>query len=204
MENTVSDSEFSRIPSPDEKSLLAKMEAGAQSAYLGTPVVADPDLIVTSTDWKTIGLTVAAQPDVPRNLTVALTDVNNSVTGLLTITGIDPAGRRVVETMAPDGAGAGKTLTGTKIFARVDSAIITDSAGEANGTDVIVIGVGDVIGLPMDVEAEAAVPNVYLDGARVASPVVSVGVSESGVDVSAGTYDGAKVLYAFVAPARVS
>jgi len=202
-ENTLSDQELGRLPDDNEKAALSAMSVGVQSAFLGAPVLADVDRIVASEDWKDVALTIAAQPDVPRNLTVALTDVDNSVTGLLTITGKDAMGREVVETMAPDGAGGGKALVGTKIFAEITSAVITNSAGEATGVDVITIGVGDVIGLPVDIAVAACVVHAYLDGAKV-SPTIATGVSESGIDASAGTYDGIKLLYALVNPNRLS
>ena len=48
---------------------------------LGTPVVADVDRIVTSTDMKVGAYTIAAQPDVPRNITVTRTAGDTADTG---------------------------------------------------------------------------------------------------------------------------
>jgi hypothetical protein len=166
------------------------------SSYLMAPALASASALVASTDWANGTLTIAAQPDVPRNITAALTDVDNSCTGLLTVTGLDSQGRAVVETMSPNGAGAGKTLTGTKIFARVTSAVLSGCAGGTPATDVVVLGYGTVIGLPSDIQATTAVKNVYLGGVRQTSPVIKVGASTSGVDASAGTYNGTKVLVA--------
>lgn len=201
MEQTLSDAEIANLPGPAGKDLLTRLYGGALSLFLGAPVVADVDRIVTSVDWADGSLTIAAQPDVPRNLTVALTDADNSVTGLLTITGLDPSGRVVVETMQPDGAGGGKTLTGTKIFASVTSAVISGTSGALAGTDVVVIGVGNVIGLGIDIPAAAAVTYCALGGTKL-TPTVATGESTSGVNASAGTYDGTKLLHAFVMPAR--
>lgn len=197
MENTISDQEFARIPNAAEAASLAS----AVSVFMGQPILADADRIVASVDWADGSLTVAAQPDVPRNLTVALTDADNSVSGLLTITGLDMNGNTVVETMTPDAAGGGKTLTGTKIFASVTSAVISGTAGAAPGTDTVVIGVGEVIGLPYDLIHSAAISDVYLGGARVAAPVLATGASTTGIDVSAATYDGSKIMWAIVKPA---
>jgi hypothetical protein len=165
-------------------------------------VIADVDRIVVSVDWANGTLGIAAQPDCPRNVTATLTDANNSVTGLLTITGQDPDGQTVVETMQPDGAGGGKTLVGTKIFAKITSAVITNSAGAVTVDDVVVVGVGDKIGLPFDITAAADVRHVYLGGVRIASPTIVVGAQISTVDVSAGTYNGTKVLFALVQPTK--
>jgi len=164
------------------------------SGYLMAPELADTDGIVTSTNWANGPLTIAGQPDVARNITAVLTDTNNSCTGLLTITGVDPAGRPVVEVMRPNGAGAGKTLTGTKIFAQVTSCVLSGCAGGTPSTDVVVIGYGNVVGLPSDIQATTAVKSVYLGDTRQASPTIKLGTSTSGVDASAGTYDGTKPL----------
>ncbi len=168
-------------------------------AYLGQPVVATTNALVASVDWADGTLTIAAQPDCPRNVTVALTDVNNSITGgTLTITGKNCAGSVVTEVMSPDGLGGGKTLTGTKIFAKVDSVVIAGTTGAPlGGTDVVICGYGNVIGLPNNIIATTAVKHVFLGGARVTTPVLAAGVSLSGVDVSGSTYNGAKRLIAF-------
>jgi hypothetical protein len=131
-----------------------------------------------------------------------LTDASNSCTGTITVTGEDCDGDAVVETMSPDGAGAGKTLTGTKIFAKVTSVAITLAAGGLAGTDVVVVGVGTKIGLPYDILTTAAVRHVFLGGTRIASPVVVAGASISTIDASAGTYNGTKAMVAYVQPTR--
>jgi hypothetical protein len=198
MERTISDNEFTRLPSVEEASLATKFQKGIQSLFMGAPIALDDDRIVTSVDWADGSLTVAAQPDVPRNITAVLTDADTSVTGLLTITGTDIRGRTITETMQPDGAGAGKTLTGTKIFAKVTSAVISGTAGAEAGVDLIKIGVGNVIGTPNDLDSDATVHHVYLGGVRQASPTVVTGVSTSGINASAGTYNGSKMLHAFL------
>lgn len=198
MERTVSDVEFGRIPTVEEAGIVAKLQKGIQSLFMGAPVVADDDRIVVSADWADGSLVIAAQPDVPRNITAVLTDADNSVTGLLTITGKDCRGRTITETMAPDGAGGGKTLTGTKIFASITSAVITDSEGEVAETDLIKIGVGNVIGTPYDLDSDAVVHHVYLGGALQSSPTIVTGVSISGINASSGTYNGSKILQAFL------
>lgn len=206
-ENTVSDVEqalmltqeaFDRLPSIEDANFLDAVQQGSQSVFLGMPLLADVDLIVTSEDWKDVVLTIAAQPDVPRNITVTLTDANDSVTGVCTIVGTDARGRAVTEVMTIAVGGVGKVFTGTKIFGKVTSATITGSAGELNGTDVVTVGVGKVIGTPFDMDSDATVHHVYLNGIRIASPVLTTGEATSGIDVSAGTYDGAKWMQAFI------
>ena len=210
-ENTLSDLELERLPNPEEAALIAHLDTRlptaaeavliaqprALSVFMGMPLLADVDLIVTSEDWADGALTIAAQPDVPRNLTCTLTDANDSVAGVCTFIGTDAQGRAVTEVMTVD-TGDGKVMTGTKIFASVTSCTITGTSGALSGTDVVTVGVGKVIGLPWDLTASAEVKHVYLAGTRIASPVITTGVSLSGIDVSAGTYDGAKWMQAFV------
>lgn len=164
------------------------------AANVGAPILLDDNRVVTIIDWADGTLSLDAQPDVPRNITILLTDADNSVTGTMTVTGKDTEGASVVETMSPDGLGAGKALTGTKIFAQVDSVVITATAGATGGVDQVIVGVGNIIGLPTDIKATSAVNHVYLGGIRQTSPTVSIADQTSGVDASAGTYDGSKDL----------
>lgn len=164
------------------------------SVMLGAPVVADPDRVVTAVQIADGAQSINDQPDTPRNITMQLTDADDSVTADVVVTGLDPVGRVVTETMSPDGAGGGKTLTGTKIFAEVTSVVVSNTAGSAAG-DELIVGVGDVIGLPTDISETSAVKHTYLGGTRVTPDAVATGVSQSGVDVNSATYDGSKLLH---------
>lgn len=167
---------------------------------LGAPVVADPDRIVTAVDWGDGTLTIAAQPDVPRNVTVALTDANNSITdGTMTITGTNIHGTVVTETVTFTQAKAG--FTGSRIFAVISSVEIADTDGTVGaGVDQLTVGIGNVIGLPSPISASAAVKHVYLGGTRVASPTIATGAINSGVNVAAATYNGSKALDVYYCP----
>jgi hypothetical protein len=182
-----------------EHAILTALQAGGNSFFvaLGAPVVADTDRVVESVQWGDGTLTIAAQPDVPRNVTATLTDADNSVSGLLTINGTDIAGRVISETMAPNGAGGGKTLTGTKVFKTITSVVITGTAGAGAG-DNLVVGVGNVIGVPVDLADDAEVVASHLGGTLLVAPTVATGVSTSGIDASASTYNGSKVLDAII------
>ncbi len=200
-ETTLSDVEAARVPTPAEATEVAKLYAGRTSEFLGVPLDATADHCYPSTTWADGTLAIALQPDVPRNLTATLTDGDNSVTGVLTITGLDYAGRTIVETMEPLGDGNGKALVGTQIFAEITSQVITATAGAAGG-DVLVIGVGDVIGVPYDLEHTGAVAFAYLGGTKLTPDAVATGAGTSGVDVNGGTMDGAKWLHVIMQPAR--
>lgn len=203
MERTLNPDELGRIPTPDEALLIDRSVVGVIDAYLCAPVLADADLISVAADWADGACAIAAQPDVPRNLTALLVDANASIlTGTLTITGIDWAGRTVQEVMTV-AAGVGLAFTGTKIFARVDTAVITNTTGVVNaGADQLVIGVGNVIGLPVDIDLAAEVIHVWMGGARVTPDAVATGVSTSGVNCVTVVYDGIKIIHAAIQPTR--
>ena len=203
MERTISDAQFAEVYVPDNIALVNTLSTGGMSVYMGAPVLADVDRIVTTVNWPTGALTcsIAAQPDVPRNITITLSDADNSCTGTLTITGLDPVGRVVTEVLTPNVvAGAGKTLTGTKIFAKVTSAVVAGGAGST--PDAFTIGVGNVIGVPMDLSWDASVITVFLGAVLVTTRTVSTGVSLSGIDINAATYDGSKVMWAIINPIK--
>lgn len=163
------------------------------AAYFGAPVAVDDNRIVTSANLTNHSYTIAAQPDVPRNITIDVTDTTPSLTaGLVTVTGTDPSGEAVSEVL--DLADA-LTFVGTKIFASVTTAVASGLIAEdldGAGDETIIVGVGAVIGLPSPIADVAAVKHVYFNAARVASPTITAGAQTSGVD--GGTLDGSKTL----------
>lgn len=183
----------------------AKISVGLV-ADLGAPIVATVNTIVASRDFANATATIAAQPDVPRNLTGTLTDANSSVTaGIATITYLDPEGVQRVEVVTF--AQLGAVWAGTRIVAFVQSIVMSGVVGNLGGTDVVVFGVGIKIGLPSPIAAASQVRHVYLgDGAasRIAAPVISVGLLSSAVDVSASTYNGVKRLRVNYSPGLAS
>lgn len=180
-------------PTAAEKAFAsaAASPAGCELAYLGTPVVADPNRIVDVLDPIADGdLTVIAQPDVPRNITVTVTDANDSVSAVVTVTGKDMLGKPVSE-VATIAAGVGKSFVGTKMFAQVDSAVVSGTDGAAAG-DTVQVGVGNVIALPKPISNEEAVRTSWLDDVPVTPDAIATGDQTSGVDLSGETYDGTK------------
>lgn len=190
MENTLSDS---------EKARLDRLFQGAAPIFMGWPIALDDNRIVTTIDIAAGAQAIAAQPDVPRNLNYILTDANDSVTATITFLGQDAQGRPIEE-VAQITLGVGKTWTGTKIFAKVLSIVVTALTGEAGG-DAIIIGVGNVIGLPSDINAAAEVIHTYVGPVLVTPDAIATGESTSGIDANSATYDGAKVMWALVQPA---
>ncbi len=162
--------------------------------FLGSPVIAATNRYLVSCNLLTShSYTPAAQPDVPRNITIAVTDTTPSITaGTITVSGYDVHGDAVSEVLD---LSTGLTLTGTLIFAVVSSIVtsaITILGGA--GDELIVVGCGSVIGLPDDLILESAVTAVWLGGTALAAPVIAVGEQTSGVNASSGTYNGTKVL----------
>jgi len=166
------------------------------SAFLGMPAAADDDAIVTSVNLTNTTLTLAGQPDVPRNITITVTDTTPGITaGTVTVTGQDAGGVTVTETLDLSSA---LTLTGTKIFGKVTSAAVAGATALGGaGDETIKIGWGNKIGLPTQISASSAVKHVYLGGVRQATPTIATGTQTSSVDASSGTYNGSKVLHVF-------
>lgn len=164
---------------------------------LGAPVVADVDRIVTSVDMKVGSYTVAAQPDVPRNITVTATAVGTADTmGTITVTGTNVFNQTITEVLTPV---AGSTVAGAKAFKTVTSVVGAGWVIDASeGTkDTVTVGVGSVIGLPFKILTGDCLLSIL--GTAIIVPTVAVGAVEScTVDASSGTYNGSKALYAIV------
>jgi len=110
--------------------------------------------------------TIAAQPDVPRNITVTQTAVDAEDTnGTIVIVGTDIAGNVITETLTPN---AGVTVAGAKAFKTVTS--VTGVGWViGGGNDTITVGVGSLIGLPYLLPADSLVFAATLGGTREAT-----------------------------------
>lgn len=141
---------------------------------LGSPVVDDVDRIVTSTDMKVGAYAIAAQPDVPRNITVTQTAGDTEDTnGTIVVVGTDIAGNAITETLTPK---AGATVAGAKAFKTVTS--VTGVGWVVDGVeatkDTVTVGVGSLIGLPYLLPADSLVIAGTLAGTREATlPVLT-------------------------------
>jgi len=167
---------------------------------LGTPVVADVDRIVTSANMKVGAYTIAAQPDIPRNITVTRTAVGAADTGgTVTITGTSVEDKPITEaiTVGADGV----TVAGAKAFKTVTSVV---GAGWVidEGNDTITVGVGTELGLTAKVAAAADIllgilgTTITAHNPTVTDPPTAEGTT---IDMSAGTYNGSKAAMVFVA-----
>ncbi|MFA5880562.1 MAG: hypothetical protein WC834_00075 [Eubacteriales bacterium] len=183
-------------------------EAGSKAASasrlynLGAPVVADVDRIVTVTDMKVGTYTIAAQPDIPRNITVSVTaDGTADTMGTITVAGTNYADAVISEVITPV---VGSTVAGVKSFKTVTA--ITGAgwvidAGGVPAADDITIGVGTELGLSLSLDVATEMvfgilgTTITAHNATVATPATIEGTT---IDMSAGTYDGSKAALIFV------
>jgi hypothetical protein len=150
---------------------------------LGAPDTADADGVAASQSANgafTINGALAsggvATFDVPRNVVAAWTG-----TAVLTVTGTDEYGARVVESSA-----SGTSMTGKKAFKTVTG--VSSSAAVTAAT----VGTGDVLGLPFFLQEEAMVlKEVQDDAAATAGTLVAGVVTEPSATTGdvRGTYD---------------
>ncbi len=172
----------------------------ARLVYSGTPVVEDLDRIVTIANMKnTTTYTIAAQPDVPRNLTVthATVAAGTDTLGTLLVTGKNIDGVVITETITPV---ADSLVLGTKAFKTVTSIIGTGWVING-GNDTILVGVGALIGLPVKLTATSQVLLGVLGTALVDPANVTVDlayVEKNTYSLSAGTYNGSKKAFVFL------
>jgi len=165
-------------------------------ANLGTPVVADVDRIVTSTNMIVGAYTVAAQPDVPRNITVTRTVVATGADtgGTIVIVGTNIDNVVITETITVGADGV--TVAGTKAFKTVTS--VTGVGWViAGGNDTITVGVGTVLGLAAALAVADIVLGILGTTITAHTPVTTGTVEGTTVDMSAGTYDGSKAAMVF-------
>lgn len=178
-----------------------KASSACRLYNLGAPVVADVDRIVELTNMKNGAYTVADSPDIPRNITV--THVSGDTTdtlGTITIAGTNYADANITEVIIPV---ADSTVEGTHAFKTVTSVTGADWAIDESETtnDQIKVGIGNELGLPLALDdADEMIfgilgTTITAHNATVAAPAT---IEETTIDMSAGTYDGAKAALIFV------
>ncbi len=129
------------------------------------------------------------------NITVLQTAVDAEDTnGILTATGIDLENRLLTEDIVPD---AGVTVEGLKGFKRVDSIVGSGWVQGGTGPDTIVIGFGDVIGIPDRLPAVADIVMVGFDTALINAPTLTVDKDVLAKNTVKVVGDAAKVLRVF-------
>lgn len=134
---------------------------------LGSPEAEDDNQVVTSeaVPAQSATLTIAASPDVPRNLTFTAT-IGGSLDALFTVVGIDQFGGAVTETFAVTAA---PEVTGVKIFRSVTSITATTVTTDT-GENTIIVGTGELIGLPVQITQAADVSAAWLNATIEGTP----------------------------------
>jgi hypothetical protein len=187
------------------KQYATRRSAGAGMLYcLGAPAASDDDKIVTSTNMKNGDYTLedSPDPDVPRNILVTAAAGGTADTpGTITVEGTDAQGNKISEVITPV---AGSAVAGTKAFKTVTKVTgagwAKDKEEETN--DTIKVGYGNELGLPFAVDsADDILLGILGTTITAHNPTVSTPASVAGttVDMSAGTYDGTKKAFVFVA-----
>jgi hypothetical protein len=191
--------DFGKFRNPDLKATMDAAFAHSARLYdLGTPLLADDDKIVTSTNMKVGTYTVAAQPDVPRNITVKRTAVGAADTGgTIVVAGTNYNDAVISETFTVGADGV--TVTGAKAFKTVTS--VTGAGwviGEGN--DTIIVGIGALLGMYHVLKTTADIPLGIVNTTIIPAPTVAAAgtIEGSTVDLSSGTFNGSKKAYAFV------
>lgn len=103
--------------------------------------------VVTAQDLTAatpIACAIAAQPDVPRNITITITDADVSISAFqINVVGVNAKGQADTEQFLFAG---GLVQTGNVAFATITSVTVTSIVG-ANAGDILDVGIGSKLGL---------------------------------------------------------
>ena len=166
--------------------------------YTGVPAAIVADQYVASVDMGNKSYTIANSglpgDDLAHNVTCleTITNAAEDTNGILTVTGLDINGKVISEVITPNG---GATVQGVRAFAQVTS--IVGSGWVINGADedTIVIGFGELVGLPEKVALAADILMVTHSTALVNAPTATVSLVVTALNtVTVPTGDGSKVL----------
>lgn len=142
-------------------------------------VVAAEDL----TQATPITCTIAAQPDVPRNVTITITDANTSITAFdIDVTGVDARGYTQTETFVFAG---GLAQTGNIAFATITS-VTANSITDDDAGDILDVGIGSKLGLANVIYTTGAIYKVKKNNADYAAANYTANDDYNTVDVSTG------------------
>ena len=147
--------------------------------FVATPAAAVANRYFASTAMHNGAYTVANNglpgDGLAHNVTCAQTAVDTEDTnGKLVIVGKDVNGNAISEEIIPN---AGETVQGVKAFKEVVSITGVGWAQGGTGADTIVIGFGDVIGLPDILQAASDVFLAAMGTALLNAPTVVVGAA---------------------------
>lgn len=146
----------------------------------------DADLVV-SVEPLNVGTpftcTIAAQPDVPRNITITVTDGDVSISAFdIDVLGVDARGYTQTENFIFAG---GLAQTGNIAFATITSVTVNSITGAGAG-DVLDVGIGSKLGLSNIIYATGAIYKTKKNNSDYAAANYTVNATYNTVDVSTG------------------
>jgi hypothetical protein len=164
---------------------VTKISLGAVANDAVAATVADVDMKVGT-------YTIAAQPDVPRNITVTHTaDGTVDTLGTIVIVGTDYLGDALTETLTPVN---GTIAAGTKAFRSITS--ITGVGWViAAGNDNVSLGRGALIGLPIALSSATGVALGTLGGTAAGKATTGTTIPTSTVAEASGDGSAELVVY---------
>lgn len=149
-------------------------------------LAADTNHIVAAEDLTAatpITCTIAAQPDVPRNVTITITDGDTSITAFdIDVLGVDAKGDAKTENFVFAG---GLSQTGNIAFATITSVTVNSITGAGVG-DILDVGIGSKLGLANNIYATGEVYKVKKNNADWPAANYTVDATYDTVDVSTG------------------
>lgn len=152
----------------EDRGFIAHFEAAAAAALVADGYVASTNMIVGA---YTLALTAPTDGHA-HGLTLVRTVVDTADTpGTVVIVGTDLAGEALTETMIPGATGV--TVYGTRAFATVTSITGVGWVISA-GNDTIVIGWGDILGLPHMLTRNTVLCTFLGDALEGTAPTVTV------------------------------
>ena len=142
-------------------------------------VVAAADL----TAAPPIACGIAAQPDVPRNITIIITDANASIDAFqIDVIGVNAKGQAATEQFLFAG---GLVQTGNVAWTTITSVTVTSINGDDAG-DVLDVGIGSKLGLSNIIYVAADVYKVKRNNAHYPTASYTVNATYCTVNVSTG------------------
>ena len=146
---------------------------------------ADADGVVTNEDLSAalpIEMTLAGQPDVPRNITWAF-DAHANITAFsFTIVGVNGQGTAITDTFTHADGWSGATA---QAYATVTSVTMTVRTG-TGATDTMDLGFGDIVGLSNPISLATSVYKIKKNAAHMDAAGYTVDETNGTVDLSTG------------------
>ncbi len=128
-----------------------------------------------------IACAIAAQPDVPRNITITITDGDASISAFqIDIVGVNAKGQAATEQFLFAG---GLVQTGSVAWATITSVTVTSRTG-ANAGDVLDVGIGIKLGLSNELYLTTDVYKIKKNAANAIVAVAQVNVTYDTYDMS--------------------